>query len=923
MSAAASTTTTTAAAPRSEGAASGLSAVAEEDTAPYTSLIVQLPPTVPELIQVLERQQERSAQMARCLERLRAESSRLLGAAQDGRYAALVAAVSAESSAAASTQTADVTPAASPPPPQLNTPASATTTPVRPTMLPDKTPAVVARGLVAASPVGAVSACSSAGGVVRGTVLTGKVVTGGTGTASSAATAVRAAAVVPSESAATPGKASAAQLTTAAAAAVSADEVADLRLRGMALEATQQLLAAAQDALSNAEHTGAETKARLEAALADLAALRREVLAAATPEEGSSTAESTPSTTTAAVAPAPAAKNAPQHLAELQTRLASREAALQASQQRRDAAVYALAQLQEKMSALGRDRAFLQEKNVHLEGQLQRLLMNSMEAAAGGPRMGGPAGGGAAASATPAPAPPRLSASEAYQKEALEKQINDLHALTDKLTRDGKKQAARRAKAEEVALALQKENAELKAAALQYRRQVNESELELERAISRREEEERLRQLERDANRLRSALRERTESFQKERAEWEQRLQGLRREATVHVAAEKQLLKRLLSYQVREAVWLQCSRRGPTAAGPPNGAHASGGHSRTSTAAATSGAGGGAGNGVRRASTDATVTPASAAAASLHAANNASSSSSSPASREATAAAQGSPATHTPVFGAAADTATLVDRERQLDELKHTFERRLALADAQRKAETQQLAALNKELRQALAVSQEELGQKSRLLDMAQRARPTSAAAAGAAPMNNASLGSSAGGGVQAVMSRRASSSSGWRDTATAWVCRTDGEDGPAASADDELDVSATHASTHTPIVAAPRLVTEIERRYDPERMSTWEAVQVENEALLDRLTTMQEEKWRLTSVIEDLQRQCGALKGELKRNASTMNQLLAAGVLTPAAVTRGSEEGRLRALQCLLQETLQAKFELEERLQVATRQLR
>ncbi|CAG9575047.1 conserved hypothetical protein [Leishmania major strain Friedlin] len=827
----------------------------EDDAAWYTSSIVQLPPTVPELIQCLEHQQERCAQLTRCLERVHTQTSRLVassaGTSAENRYTALLSA--AENGAAkSSSPLAECSPTTSTPPPpplfasQVRPAADASSAPA----------AVVARGVPATTATGASSPASHAvaGRVVRGTALTGKVV-GAAGETSTAATAVRAVVVAAEPSTVTP--------SCARATAPFSEEVAELRVRAVALDAAEGLLTSTRSELSTTQTALAMERERVEAALAELADLRKVLLA-----DMNTTSLSLPQAGTTPISPA-------HQLADMQARLAERETEVRAARLRHESAAYALAQLRQAMSTMTSEKAFLQEKNTHLEGQLQRLLTSSMEAAA-----------------HPAPRPaataPRLTASEAYQKEALEKQISDLHAMTDRLTRDAKKQAARRAKAEEVAQALQKENAELKASALLYRRQVNESELELERAISRKEEDERLRQLERDASRLRIALRDRTDQYRQEKTEWERQLLALSRRARVNEAAVKQLLKRVLACQVREAVWKQClhssTQRGDrdtatnTAAANESSKVAPEPVTRTVAAASSS---------TSSRIEDATVTT-------LH-------------------VAVPSPSVpYSPVFGAAADTAVLVHRERQLEELKHTFEQRIALVEAQRKAEMQQLLALNKELRQALTVSQEGLSEKTRLLEEVQRRLPPSAVV----PLSNAPAAAT-------TTSQRPSFSGSWQDTSAAWVCRSDGESGPAAASVADLDSDDPLPSTHPLVVASPRQVTDIEQRYNPEHMSTWEAVQVENEALLDRLTTMQEEKWKLTTVIEDLQLRCAALKGELKRNASTMNQLLAAGVFTPAAVSRGGEEGRLRSLQCLLQETLQAKLELEERLQEATRQLR
>jgi hypothetical protein len=728
------------------------------------------------------------------------------------------------------------------------------------------------------------------GKVVRGTVLTGKVVsTASTGGASPPAP--QRAVVATISTPATPAKPpSLARASTTPS--TSPEEVEVLRVKAMAMEAAQQLLASTQDELKATEQRLAQERekaAKVEDALSQL-----QVVTAASEKDISSTSPGDVQSESA-------------HFAQLQISYGLSEAMLSDTKLKYQSALYTLAQLHEKMTANARERAFLEEKNTHLEGQLQRLLMSSMET-------GPPTAAATGVETTSTQAAPRLSASESYQKSALEKQIADLQAMADKLTSDLRKQTARRAKAESTVQALQKEVTDLKASALQFRRQVNESELELERAVSRKEDEERLRQLERDGNRLRTALRERTEHFVREKTQWESEKDVLDARARVQEAATRQLLRRLLAYQVREVVLRQCdyaaSMRRSEAKQP-----ASPSSIRMSSHAATP---------VQKAPSP-SKTAAAAAVESVRSPSTAvrHGTSSSPTQVAATTTslvndtAFAASISAGPV-GEAADTATLVNRERQLEELKHTFERRVALVDAQRKAEVQQLHALNKELRAALTTSQEELAQKTRLLDSAQQQQQQQRHQL--QPLGLAKFASSSASLTPVAPARSSSSVSERRDTAAAWVCRTDGNDstdGPlGASVDDFCDgMGGVYSTAHTPVVAFPRQVTEIERRYDPEHMSTWEAVQVENEALLDRLTTMQEEKWRLTSYIEDLQRQSNTLKEELKRNASTMNQLLAAGVLTPAAVSRGSTEGSLRALQCLLQETLQEKFALEEKL--------
>ncbi|KPI89261.1 hypothetical protein ABL78_1594 [Leptomonas seymouri] len=878
------------------GTAPTFIAVDEGELASYSSTIVSLPPTVPELIRCLEQQHERHAQMTCFVERVRVEATKI-AAASASPLKAIVTEVLATSRAAAP-NTPRASEASTPTPSAKSTGASISHSP---------SDNAGARGVDTDRRVVAPGFPVVAGTVVRGTVLTGKVVSAkgsaaASGGSSSAGPSVPVRANVASTSAgSTPLKSSVvAAAALEAAPQLTSDELQVLRAKAIAADATEQLLACTQEDLKVAEKKLAREKDKLALAESRLAQLQEEMTA--TDVDASLPSQSV-------------------LVAQLQKSLKLSETALSDTTLKHQSAVYMLAQLKGTMAASAREKAFLEEKITHLEGQLHRLLMSSVVTAsptAPSPTQRSTAEtSAAAAAATPSTsaqtsahavlAAPRRSASESYEKNALEQRIIELQSMTDKLTRDLSKQSASRAKAEETVQALRKEVANLKASALHFRRQVNESELELERAVSRKEEDERLRQLEREGNCLRTALRERTEHFLREQEEWEHQKGSLEARARVQEHATRQLLQRMLAFQVREVTMRQCEyaasvRQGETkslfafphaslVATPETKAAplSKGGSDTTSTPYAV---------GVRHAGLPPPSVNTSAAAASPK--NDAALSFSSVAD----------------AVGAAADTATLVNRERQLEELKHTFERRVALVDAQCKAEVQQLHILNKELRAALAVTQEELSRKTRLLDTAQQHQQRRGLLVDKFSSFSANL-------IPAAPACSSSMMSEQRGTAASWVCHANGDGSPGASLDDlSDDVGGIHSTMYTPLGASPRQVTDVERRYDPERMPTWEAVQVENEALLDRLTTMQEEKWKLTSCVEDLQRQGNALKEELKRNASTMNQLLAAGVLTPAAVSRGSAEGSLRSLQCLLQETLQEKFALEERLRSLNGQL-
>lgn len=862
--------------------------VSEEELAPYSSTIVSLPPTIPELIQCWEQEHERCAQMTRFVERVRMEATKMAAAAP------LI--TIATEALAASPKAASLSTATSTPPPPSNTAAAAVTSANASVNASRLTGSFVPRDVATdgsaatttaatgAATATATAAVVSSGSVVRGTVLTGKVVSADRSPTNPLRAVV--ASVSDTSTPVKPPSSSSPTATTPVAPLVSPDELQVLRAKALAAEAAEQLLASTQEELKAAERHLVCEKEKLAKAEDALAQLRAEVTAT---EAGASTASQHDTPTPSAL------------FAQLQVSYELSETVLNDTKLKYQSVLYALAQLNEKMATNTREKAFLEEKNTHLEGQLQRLLMSSVvtgsltapavpaQRASNRNTVGESSTDGAKPSTSTATASvpvtagaSRLSASESYQKSALEKQIGELQSMTDKLTRDLHKQTARRAKAEETVRTLQKEVMDLKASALQCRRQINESELELERAVSRKEDDERLRQLERDGNRLRTALRERTEHFLHEKTEWERQKDSLDSRARVQEVATRQLLRRLFACQVREVVLRQCDYAASTRR---NEAQSSLHASRMATPA-------------KKAAPPSTAATGPRAHA--------------PPQRPGESPTQTSPTTNACPSSAAevptaADMTTLVNRERQLEELKHTFERRVALVDAQRKAELQQLHALNKELRAALTASQEELNQKARLLNSLQQQQQ---------PVAFSKFSNSSANLTPMAPGRSSSSILDRRDSAVAWVCRTDGDSGPGASMDELSDgIGGVYSSVHTPVVALPRQVTEIERRYDPEHMSTWEAVQVENEALLDRLTTMQEEKWKLTSYAEDLQRQINVLREELRRNASTLNQLLAAGVLTPAAVSRGSAEGSLRALQCLLQETLEEKFALEEQL--------
>ena len=65
---------------------------------------------------------------------------------------------------------------------------------------------------------------------------------------------------------------------------------------------------------------------------------------------------------------------------------------------------------------------------------------------------------------------------------------------------------------------------------------------------------------------------------------------------------------------------------------------------------------------------------------------------------------------------------------------------------------------------------------------------------------------------------------------------------------------------------------------YDPETMPENVAVKTENNILTARVAQMQQEKWSLIEVIEDLQLRVQALESDVERKGAVLTNLVAAG---------------------------------------------
>ncbi|CAD2217164.1 hypothetical protein ADEAN_000464200 [Angomonas deanei] len=215
------------------------------------------------------------------------------------------------------------------------------------------------------------------------------------------------------------------------------------------------------------------------------------------------------------------------------------------------------------------------------------------------------------------------------------------------------------------------------------------------------------------------------------------------------------------------------------------------------------------------------------------------------------------------------------ERGKMLEELKTTYEKRLESLEAHKKAEMKQLLVHNRELKQALASCQEELQEKKRVLNQLQRERAAS------------------------------------RQSFLAESMSTPGKFGFSGRSSPEPTPLSVGADLLSPSQSI--MLNEIESRYDPENMSVTEAVQLENEALLQRLSIMQEEKWSMSGHIEDLQHRCANQQEELKIQSNMLNHIISVKntILPPGQ--EGSPQSNLKFLQTLLQETLEKNLTLEK----------
>ncbi|EPY25016.1 GRIP1 associated protein 1 [Strigomonas culicis] len=445
--------------------------------------------------------------------------------------------------------------------------------------------------------------------------------------------------------------------------------------------------------------------------------------------------------------------------------------------------------------------SFLKEKNAQLEGQLQRLLTSSLDHFPSA-RAEGP---------TTKAQPVVTDAAHVAEKEALEKQIVDLNATLEKYRTRFKKDSEWRHTLQEENKKLHEVNGEMQASIVVFRRQLNERELDLVRQDAAAVDQQRLRTLEKECARLRHTMRERLSVCDHEYAVLQEELQGSQTKNRVYAKAVAHLQRVLLPLQVRAM-----------AARPPA-------HKAV----------------VVRAASPATPPPA----AEVHHA----------VVRVEGVVAAPSAGAPIPLVGVVAS------REKQLEELKLTYDRRVEAAEALKRAEIKQVQVLNRELRQALADSQEQLQRKDRIIEKLKQTGRHGVADVAMSPDTTMTVGSP-------EHSMRLSP--------------TNDRDG------------------HRMSVA----LSEMEMRYDPENMSEWEAVHLENEVLLQRLSIMQGEKWSMSGHIEDLQLRCAAQQMELHRNAEFMQRMI--HVRTAAG---GEEDANIRFLQSLLQETLAKNMKLEE----------
>ncbi|CCW70859.1 unnamed protein product [Phytomonas sp. Hart1] len=495
-----------------------------------------------------------------------------------------------------------------------------------------------------------------------------------------------------------------------------------------------------------------------------------------------------------------------------------------------DCVEYRESQLKVQLETLQTQNAFFNEKSMQLEGQLHRLLSrdfmceinqiplpSSVRPNQGGANMSIGVGGNGWGQPSPGTVP-QLTPLERYNTETLQRQINELRTIVDRLQQSNTKHEATRTNMESHLRALTKENGTLKQNLLEYRSKLNNMELNLENDESLRTYEERCRSAEKEALRLRQVLNERKGKYDSQVCELKRRIDRLEVRDGLYGRATTRLLTQNVSATIQRLADDELSRqagRRETSPRAPEGREGMGPAKEV----------------VRETSSMAPDAPSTLARESVP---------------------QSSPAT------------------------------------AGNRAEIRRLEQLNRELRQALARSQEELQTKARLLDRAHRTA------------SNNSLGGNT--------SYRALSLRQDPSTLIELCSVGDASLNEAPRRDASVRCELTHQGcADLSLEEASHMLTEIEQRYNPERLDSFEAVKLENSALLLRLSILQQEKWTSASQIEALQSNCAALREDLQRVMSSKKGLPQA----EAAV------GPLRGLQSLLQTTLSEKLKLEETIKI------
>ncbi|CCW63445.1 unnamed protein product [Phytomonas sp. EM1] len=545
---------------------------------------------------------------------------------------------------------------------------------------------------------------------------------------------------------------------------------------------------------------------------------------------------------------------------------------------------YHVSQLKAQLGSLQTQNSFLNERSAQLEGQLRRLLsddaMREMKPKSSSafvkPNQDGPnpsiaVGGGKGGQPSPN-AVEQLTPLQRYNTDTFQRQINELRTIVDRLHKSNTQHEAARAKLESQLVVLSKENTTLKRDVLEYRRRVSDMELNLENEASLRSYEERCRSAEKEAMRLRQVLRERTESFDGRMSEVQQRLNLLQTRDKLYAKATKHLLTRCVSSTIQLLACQELSKQRreirPLGVGVAGDApQVLGAHPTTKTREKG-----------EEGEEELTKTGREDGSGQRD---------------DASGVKQSSVMTGEGLLLSAPVLESFASPRPMGSEplgARGGGEPSTEAASTGSRMEIRRLEQLNRELRQALARSQEELLTKARLLTRAQRTA------------SNTSLGVNAS--YQALTLRRdpsalteLSSTVGSLDASVNGPLRRDASVG--------CDLPPPGRNEQESIAEASRVLSEIKVRYDPEHLDTCEAVQLENAALLLRLSILQQEKWAAASQIEALQSNCAELSEKLRRVMSSSKGLPP----TDAAA------GQLRGLQSLLQETLADKLKLEEKI--------